>query len=441
MKNAKSRKELIELIRTDIIGSSNDKFKDFICNELTKENRYSLKEYRKIEQNIIELEQLRPEELLWFIQALEKFDNEKYNAKDYFTIMEIKQYKFYDRDRIYTEDLLVFKDALEIAPNQYQCRMSVEQLAYLNDSGMIRTEPSLQRESKDKRYGNTVLKKVYINRRRVREISNLIAQDRYFYNGIRICEINDGVGQYEYDEVDRTITISKDGDCIVLDGNHRTKAASKAYFDFSEKRELFQQRYFTVWFTFSTPSEAKSIIEQEWNTQPVNASVRRAMKQTTENLIIDDIIRSENAEEIYSKKIVKTETEINAGSGFIRYGFFARAITRSYNLKEVKTKQQRNKITNWLIEFFNELTSLLLDDFINYNLIKKTKWSVNPNAIYGYVLLSERLQNCDDWQDILKKIIYTIDWNNDNMPMKYGAFNKNMVATEKFFEEAYKDVQ
>jgi hypothetical protein len=105
------------------------------------------------------------------------------------------------------------------------------------------------------------------------------------------------------------------------------------------------------------------------------------MKMTVQNKIVDAIMRSHDADELYTKNIVKDGSEIRIGHGFILYTEFADSIAEYYDMGSLKTKADQDELRDWLITFMNYLTKIMYDDFSNYMKVKRNSWSVLRNSL------------------------------------------------------------
>lgn len=438
----KNRQKLIDIIYNDVFCNLDEEFKTGIKNKLVTEDRYTNDEFVKLSNGLIDFKYIPDAELLWFAQFLNEYDKtkEEYNVEQYFTQKEIRDYRFYVKEGNNTdnEQLLTLNDAYSIGKNQYQCRATVEQIALLESRGLVRAEPALQRNSIQKKYGDVVLIKVYINIKRVKAIAKLIEDDTYSYNSIRICTLNDGTGSFEYDEKNRKIYIDAESDNINLDGNHRVKGATLAYFKNPDKKELFQNRYFNVLYSFFTPNEARRTIEQEWKTEPVKREVKKSMKDINANVILNEILLSNQIESIIKNGVVKSDFEYKSGMGFILYNSLSFFIENIYNTKRYKTDREKNRLIKWLIEFYNEIIYNQIDDYIAFNDIKYKKWSVLPGAWVVYTLLSRDLQSNENWKNKLKEILSSINWDISNNPGKYQN-DDLFTSVNLFYEDKIKE--
>jgi len=212
------------------------------------------------------------------------------------------------------------------------------------------------------------------------------------------------------------------------------KGATLAYFRNPDKKELFQNRYFNVLYSFFTPNEARRTIEQEWKTEPVKREVKKSMKDVNANAILNEILMSAQIESIIKNGVVKSDFEYKSGMGFILFNLLSFFIENIYNTKKYKTDREKNNLKKWLIEFYNEVVYNQIDDYIDYNNIKYKKWSVLPEAWIIYTLLSRDLQDSENWKNKLKEILRSINWDISNNPGKYQG-DDLFKAVNLFYED------
>jgi hypothetical protein len=344
------------------------------------------------------------------------------NIENYFDISIINQandFKLESENKI--EFPLVFKNVVELAENQYSFPLSVSDIANLKNENILEIIPELQRET-----GKT--DKVKVNLNRAKEIAEKIKNGNYKYNTIRINLMNEDGSLLNYNKEQQTLSIES-GRIICLDGNHRATGCILANDDIPNIEEKFN-----IVFTYFNEKEARATISQEWNTESVSQRHKESMKQSNANDIIGMIRRNDNAEPLYKDKIVTHSTAIQRSQGFILSDILASAIEKEYETNNFKLQSENKKVADWLVEFFNELTAILQDDFYNFKTVKKDKWSVNPYAFVGYVYLSKVLKDKSDWETLLKNIISNIDFTNSNYITIKSTMKKENMAVKKYFE-------
>ena len=125
MVNDKSREELIKLIKSKLFSSSHGEFKSKVQKFMTTEGRYDWSKYQKLARDQMPLESIDNLDLYWFAYAMENcgllVEPKVFVCKvsDYFTISEIKNAKFYDKETININDLYILNGIRQLAPDQY----------------------------------------------------------------------------------------------------------------------------------------------------------------------------------------------------------------------------------------------------------------------------------------------------------------------------------
>lgn len=401
MKASDSREHLITKIENLVLNSSPDKINK-IEEEVRHDGKISLGSFLRIVSGRADLDELSDAELYWLTFAISKVSKNFGVPEDYFEDVEIQNYKYYDPQTDNNKKIgypLVFRNVSKLADNQYMFPLSVREIKELKSANLLQIIPELQRNHKKDKYGDL---KTKVNRQTAQQISSLINEGSFFYNGIRFNLMDDGDSDIPvYDEEAKTLTVSN-GIIIVPDGNHRTISCELANKHLDD--------CFGVFFTYFSPQKTRELLNQEWTTVPIPKRHREAMKPTVANKIVDSIMRSSDADKIYVKGIVKDGMELRANNGFILYIELATAISRYYDTDNLTFKAQQDELRDWLITYMNYLTMLLHDDFMNYKKAKRTSWSVHYMAWHYYIMISRYIKGDDNWREELKRIIAETDF-------------------------------
>jgi len=436
MLNFNSKEKLAQLIYDKIYMSSDNEFVSKVKEKIINEDKFTLVEFYKLDDTDY-LIQLQEQELLWFVQAMEEVNPKIAKVNDYFTDAEIVAFKNYKKDKINIDDLYVLKNTFQLSERQYSCVASIEQIALMNKYGIVTVDPNFQRKSK--RIGlfdnaNELLRKVFVNKKRVAEISDKIINRKYKFNSIRYNLMKDGEFELNRPNSRGEIRLPKGGTCICIDGNHRQKACVQDYFDYPEMREYFSNTFFQIILTNFTAAEVRETISQEWDTEPVGTQYIEAMKVNMANEVVDMIKTHEKAEPILIDNIIISGTERITADGFISYNLLSDAINRQYKSNQFKLKSQAHELADWIVEFYNYLTVLFIEDFSNLKESKRKSWVTNLYTVYGFIYLSKILRNNDNWKEDLKTIINNINWNKENSPIINNKLKSNIPVVESFFE-------
>lgn len=440
MINDKSREELIGLIKKKLFSSSNDNFKSKVQKLMTQAGRFELSEYPKIVMGHRDLNNLEDYQLFWFANAMEQAGNEVepklYLCKtsDYFTPLEIKNAKFYENEKIDVDQLYTLHNVTKLANNQFSCTVSLEQSAEMKRRGITQATPDLQRESRRLNLGTEILKVLNIDAKKVLSISDKIVSNEYYFDEISFSLINDGNAEFIYDKENSLIHLPKDGDVIITDGNHRTIGNEMAYSNHPELKEMFKTNRFPVLFTYLPIDEIKNMISQKWKATPPIKKHKDSMERTYANKIVESIQIDPNAEDVYKGSNIGTT---GFERSFIIQSELAEAIEKYYNVNSFNLKSQADKVKDWLVEFFNYLSELMIGDFKDYFTTRRTKWSTESKTWIGYVYLSRQLQSDPDWKAKLQTILNSIDWSRSNSPI--ARTNMDEKNVEKYFMKKWGD--
>ncbi|MEG1778892.1 MAG: DNA sulfur modification protein DndB, partial [Oscillospiraceae bacterium] len=376
----------------------------------------------------------------WIAGAMEKADPLNIKVSDYFSDNAIAGFKNYVKERINTDELYVFHDVYQLAERQWTTHASINTIALQSKYNIIHTDPNLQRQSKSvlaNKETNEIIRKIYVNPKRVDAIEESLLNNEYAFNTIRLNLIDDGEFKPLYDDKAHTLTIPHGANCIILDGNHRRKACEQVYTHHPELRNVFATRNFQIAFTFFSPRRAKAVVLQEWNTERVSENHIKSMKQNMSNEVVDEIIRSDLSERIYADKIVTTGYDKRPGGSLIIYANLAEAINKYYKANNFLLLSEAKTLANWLIDFYNQLAVHFTQDFIDVKTSSKTKYVTNNYITsYGFVYLSKLLYGHENWKSELENVLNIIDWSNEHSVIDTSKSRANIVTVEALFEEA-----
>lgn len=400
MKSSDSRERLIDSIQNMIINSTPRRMKH-IEEEIMHDGKISVGDFMKIMSGRVDLHELNDAVLYWLAVALSRVSDKFKTSDEYFEKAEISNYKFYDSSK-YNNKVsfpITFNNVSKLAENQYMFPLSVQEIKDLKNANILQIIPELQRNHKKDKYGDL---KTKVNKQTAQQISSLINNGEFFYNGIRFNLMDDGeCDEPIFDEDSHTLTI-EDGIIIVPDGNHRTISCELASKHLDDK--------FGVFFTYLSAPQARLLLNQEWTTVPIPKKHKEAMKPTISNKILDAIMRSQDIDEIYIKGMVKDGNEIRSNSGFVLYIELSSAIARYYDTENLKLKADQDELRDWIITYMNYLAKLMHEDFSNYVKAKKEKWSTHYLAWYYYIMISKLIKGSSNWREELKDIISDTDF-------------------------------
>lgn len=424
-----NRRELEKILYAKLFHKSAPAEAKAILKKLQDENVIKPEEILYITGDSSKFSILNDREIFKIAKAVKDAFPDTIRLRDYFMQRDIDSYSISPDQP--DKNPLLFENAFQIAEDQWSCVASIRDLAILDQKGLVKADPNFQRQNKTLVDSNDrIFEMVYVNRRRVEEIKDLIIEDKFFYNTIRLSVINDGLSPSPFfDEDYRTVSVHKKSPIIIIDGNHRFLAASAAYWAAPEQHERFKNTYFNLIISFLTPNETRDCIYQEWNTEPINRRHKAAIKTVDENTVLSIIKASDNADPIYTERIVSSKSE----RGRLYFNDLAYAIKKCYLPKEKYTRNELISIANWIIEFFNHCVGYMQDSLIKNK--PRTHWGCSSAAWIGFIYLSSILKGRDDWKEVTTRLINEINWNS-SCPIE----SRYPIMILKYWEEKWREV-
>lgn len=392
-----NKSELIGKMYNIMYGKRNSNVEIKINTFLRDNNQFNPK-YLLL-MNKEKMQALSDKDCLILANAMSHFNYLKLD--DYFTPAEIKTLRNYEIDDINDisdSQLMTFKNVFQLSQRQYCAVASVAQIAMLQERGLVVVDPNFQRQTKREKINNSILETVLVNKNRVAAIADSLFKEEqdgsYKFNAIRynlmldeahLPQIKDGIMQ-----------LDPAHKLICIDGNHRQKAAMKAYFEADEvEKQKFENKYFVVLLSNLTVREVKDTISQEWNTEAVSRSAKANMKNSPENEIVELVRFSGQLEPLFANSI---GTDGNDSRKFISVEYMSLAIKNIYGEVRLKSKQQ--VVADKIIEVFNYFTTIHEEQFVKQRFPSKFLWS----QACGVVLVW--LSNKDNWHT---QIDYVLD--------------------------------
>ena len=423
MKTENSKQELINVLKNMFIDTN---VYNVLSKELVETGKMTNIDVKSIINYRTDLNNVRKEVLVWLYKAILKYNTGLPKIEYYFEDEEIKQAEYFSINRNSVNFPLKFFYYKKLEPkDDYLISLTAKEINSLLSNGIIILNPEIQRESTITTYNGQLVSSISYNDKRAREISIEINNNNYHPDTARLILIIDGEEDYIIDENNKEIIINS-GNIALLDGNHRFKGIEYSVFEIPD---IVMDM--PIIFSFGTVKDGKQIISQTEKRQPLKKEHVKTYEKTNESDIVRGIVKSENIDPVY--KFCTTQQQINNNAGFVLESILIDYIKKYYNTHNI-SKKQENQIRDWLIEYFNYLADYFYEEFSKYVYVKKEKWNVSPYAFSGYIYLSKHVQNRDNWETEVDKLLKLIDFNIQNKPWKNGTKNpeKNVI---KLFEE------
>lgn len=418
-----NRKKLIKIIY-DFFNSS--EFYD-VANDICKQTGFALNDLTRMRIDKRFIRDLPDDKLFLLAYTLQQLYQQILDVNDFYNAVENRNYKNAVINPTTENELRILKYAVPLSDgknNQYVARLSVSEIAQMYNRLIIRLDATSQRESRIiySTDSDDILRCVEVDLNKVKEIADMICEDTYSYDAIRLNLMYDGSNNFEYtvknikdnDEIKNIpiIKLPQNGDVIIPDGNHRCKACVKAYSERPDLRaNLFDKRYFTVLFTNFTSMEVRRMLDQTWKFKVVSNQVKKYVQNTNSNRIVHYIKASEAVDIRILDNISTTMYPGAYTKGrLISFVDLSEAIQESYrvNSNEVSANQC-NKIGEWLIKFMNKIVETVPEFFETPNVSGCFFHKAN---IYSIIELSKFVKDKENWEYIVENTIKNIDYKN-----------------------------
>jgi hypothetical protein len=323
---------------------------------------------------------------------------------------------------------------MQFAEDHYVTSMSAQDIASLYARNIIVYNRQTQRNIKYSEYQNKVIEMININKSSIAEIEKAIIEGRMITNFITINLLQTGEENYKYNAKSKTLTVFA-GELDILDGFHRSLGIINAV------QKVPNIQYTTGLNIVSWDVEkAQNFIVQEDKRNPIKkAYIKSISHEKYENMIIKKI--NETSSSDMRGKITTDETLIRTHRALTTFEVLTEAVQNEYD--KIKTSRDAMVISEWLIEFFNELVHLYPDAFLeNIKEVKENSYINHSNMFAGYVAIAKQLEGKSDWRNRLQNIMSNINFNSDNelwQELKIDRFTKgNLKNISRYFSNLIK---
>ena len=345
--------------------------------------------------------------LFIFTLALEKAlkDNAdiNINTREYFTELEYKQWLNYREEpkssNIYP---IIFENTQQIANGIWQTTLTAQHLAELNSDNVILYNFKTQRSPKITVSGV----KIDYDKQKTVEIKNRMLNGEQFPDHIKLNILNNFKEKINYNSKTQILTVGEGSSINIFDGYHRKVANSLAV---EENNEI--SFTWPIIITNLTENAAKDYMVQIDKQKPIKKEQIKSwdlskMENLVVSVISDDKISKLN-------KIMKDQySEIKHNKGLVTKNIIAESIAENYELND--TTDIRG-LGGWIVEFTDYLFSLYPSEFITDPYSNKEHSVINhKNMFHGYIALSSKLYNNQNWKKILENKMQSIDFSTDN---------------------------
>lgn len=437
----RSLKEAIENLKTFRIKNITNKELEHNIETMTR-GKIPVGKTEDLLNKTLDLEvYFKPVEIYWLLKVYyETLKSKKLKPSSYFEDIQIAEFENYSipavvggKDRTFV--LHNVKKVSDYIYHCYKCDFNTIKEAY--EEGITGYDYSTQRQAKMiMRNGVAILRATVINKN-VEAIEKEMLEGNFTPNTLTWNILNNGKEEMHYDEENETLTITRSTDSIVsiIDGYHRTLAIIKALEKDREIRNDFM--YITV-LNYSV-DEAQRYIRQEQQGTKLTINQQNSFKNDI-YVTTAKKINNEKTEELnYLKNKVSTthpDEVYKYNTKLITLSTLADTLEMAYGDILTKPRDIR-KITNWIVDFMNEIIAIKEDDFNNIKKSRLESVITTNNMICAFINLSRHFyDNRENWEDNIEKIL-----NNTNFSIENEFWNEKLIKTHRWDKRIKKMVK
>lgn len=340
------------------------------------------------------LSKLTDEELLWYAQATLVVDDSLFTLADYFSELEINNWSGTKRSKSKKIYPLVFEPALQIAPDQFVTTITNKQLYDLYQKQQVVYNIFTQRAPRTSIRRGQEYTKIYMNRRSVSEIRDLLERELFIPNTLTFNVREENFGKVEYDAENQKLYISSTVD--ILDGAHRASGIIQA----TQENPNFEITFVLNIMTF-TETKAKRFIAQEDKRNKITPSYTKSLDNTKyENLVITRL-NEDSQFYLYNKIKAYGSDRLDAGTLIQCVGD---VFAPQDNMSAVKIEQYIRDTVNSLIDTYPDLANKF------------------ETSDFRIVIICSKL--FEDKEDKLERINHYIQYSREN---KLGSGTKTIM--------------
>jgi hypothetical protein len=325
-------------------------------------------------------------------------------VEDYFTKVEVENLKDYKEEKTsYDKEEIVFPKMNKIAPGFWQGHISAKYLAELDAGNEFIYNFKTQRDPVIDIYG---MKRIHLDKKSVKDIVDGLLSGEQFPTTLVVNILHDGTDEIIYNEKTEDLTIVS-GVKNLVDGQHRKVATSLAI----EKQPNLDFNWMLVIINYSEIKAQKYMVEINKQQKMKQEHIKNLDASTLGNNVVD-VIKDINASE-FATKIKDSDDELKHG-GLTKKSILSIAIEEVYK-KELTNRLQVRNIAKHIANVMDFIMGLYVNEFIvNVEETKKSSFINNKNIFAGYIALSEKVYNDNNWENKIEEALSKVDFSKNN---------------------------
>lgn len=303
---------------------------------------------------------------------------------------------------------VMFKNMQQYSYDMWVGTISLQKYVKMCQSGIATYNFETQRDPAFKKYKDNVIKRININPKSVIEMKDMMLNDTYLYDDVTLNILSDGSEKFGFRKIMDNVgdLIFEDGILNLTDGAHRLKAAESALL----VNPNLDKKFILVITNFDV-NRANDYIRQKDKRNPINREYLETKDVTN---LSNDVVRGINENSIcdIKGKIVSDEFLLRETEGLTLFSTMAKTID---NLWELETRRDVRELTNYLVDFFNELVGLYPNELKNDITASKRDSFINhKNMFIYYLVIAKEIQDKYNWEEILSNILSETDFTHNN---------------------------
>jgi hypothetical protein len=403
----KSKKELIEAIKTVFVDLRHDKDK---LNEInTILINYNVK--IGILNELIVKESLFDDLdltilCLMTISIYEVIKKEMVNPDKFFNQPEIDKAKQYTGEETFIIKFpIVIENVIKVGSSDkdFSTVLSIQQITEWNNSKLLNYNYETQRTAKQTLRHGEIIKRPEVNYHSVQQISELMIKGEYKPDKIAFNILFDGNDEISYDEKNKTLTIYNCTQIDILDGFHRILGATNALdtkSDIDLSLEVAIKNY--------TIQEAKKFFGQINTVNKVSAP---RLKQLKNERISDQIVTELEKTEEFKNRITGKASISNKIGELTNFSILSDAIDQIF---QPKTRKELLDLVPFFTDFFGYMFGTYPEAFkTKISEIKTSSWINHHNLFVGYVVLAKKFFDQSISVNKISEVMIGIDFSKD----------------------------
>ena len=415
----------------DVLTSS--KYTGMDVLEKVKNRMYSrnIMQITRIINNNIPIETLSEPVLYLLCEAFYKYTkSEMINPEIFFTEINIRDYagfKMKEKEKI---NEVKFEDfiPIKLSDNQWQGSMYVGDIVSLYNDMKITYNVKTQREGVFREIKGRNIKKPKTFPASISSIVKKIEDDTYIPDEITFNILKNGEEDFVYQNGN---LIVKNGEIDVIDGYNRSRALIKLL---ALRPDLARKRAMEVRITYMDENKAQAFIVQKNKQNKISPKQVRKLDTTKyENTIVRDINTSTMSD--LRGKIATDVSELKIKKAVTSFDILSDAIGDNFT---ITTRREATKISEYLVDFFNEVYGIMHEDFVAFDLE-----IINDFSFISWTYMAKRLFGKLNWRQKLEKNILNIDYSkyNDFFPTNKRINKKTRHNIYEYVESMLENIE